>query len=443
MMDPWWGCSLSAMENANDGSGPRSGPTKVWWLRRHPVALVVTLLVVAGWLFGPTALSTPTGATPGGVALEVGWGYVAMAPVANVLDTLSVLTVGQHYAVLATLILVYVAWRIFRRRRRLGWLRRVGAEVGVAVLSLAGLLAVYGYGVVGPRPMAGLAVADPEVVVLDVHSHTAHSHDGRAGFGVEDNRAWHAGAGFDAAYVSDHRTWAGWREGVASNPQRAGDGTVLLPALEIVLGTKYASALGEPWRYEAAVDGNHLIADSLYALMGRGGPRPTLVFTIPEQLDSVPRSTPDSIGFVAIEVNDASPRGLRQSRIDRPLILRMVDSLDLAPVAATNNHGWGRTAAAWTLMPIPGWRALTPDELDAAIEDRFHRERRDATTVVERRSPWFGGSPGALAVTGPALVWQMFGGIGTAERLSWLAWAWALAFALVRLRRRAGASGTG
>ncbi|NIQ58279.1 MAG: hypothetical protein GWN71_34530, partial [Gammaproteobacteria bacterium] len=61
---------------------------------------------------------------------------------------------------------------------------------------------------------------------------------------------------------------------------------------------------------------------------------------------------------------------------DRALILAMVDSLDLAPVAATNNHGWGRTAAAWTLMRIPGWEELTPDELSTAIEDRLHRERK-------------------------------------------------------------------
>jgi hypothetical protein len=191
------------------------------------------------------------------------------------------------------------------------------------------------------------------------------------------------------------------------------------------------------------MDGNHLITDSLYALVERGGPRPTLVFTIPEQLDSVPRSTPDSIGFVAIEVSDASPRGLRQSRIDRPLILRMADSLDLAPVAATNNHGWGRTAAAWTLMPLQGWRELTPDQLNRAIEDRFHQGRRTATTVVERRSPWLGESPGALALTAPAVTWQMFGGMGTGERLSWLVWAWVLAIALARLRRRGGVAGSG
>lgn len=406
------------------------------FLRRHPVAAGLTLLVLLGGILGPSSLTTPTGEVPTDASLDVGLGYVALAPVLNIWDTLSVLTLGQHYAVLATLIVVFVLWRLARNRRRLGWLRRTAVELGVSVLALVGLLAFYGYGAVGPRPMAALTVTAPDVLVLDVHSHTDHSHDGRAGFGAEDRRAWHAAGGFDVVYVSDHRTWQGWLNGVPNNPTRAGEGTVLLPALEIAWQTKYASALGRPERYRRAVDGNHLLVDSMYAMLKRGGPRPTLVLTIPEQLDGVPRSTEDSIGFVAIEVSDASPRGLRQSYRDRPLILAMVDSLDLAPVAATNSHGWGRTVAAWTLMPLSGWRGLTPAELGAAIEARFHRDRARATLVVERRSPYPGESLPALAATVPLVGWQMFGGMGLAERGSWLLWAWLLALGAPWLARR-------
>ena len=410
------------------GPGALDTPTPLY--RRHPVALLITLLVVLGGLVGPSALATPTGAVPADASLEVGWGYVLMAPVTTILDTLSVLTLGQHYAVLATLIAVYAAWRLFRRRQRRSWLRRTGIELGVALASLLGLVAFYGYGAIGPRPMAAIAPDHTDDVVVDVHSHTKYSHDAWSAFDSEDRRAWHAAAGFDAVYVSDHRTWQGWLDAVPNNPERAGDGTSLLPAVEIAWYEYYANALGEPERYEGAMDGNYLIVDSIYARVERGGPRPTLVLTIPEDLEGAPASTEDSIGFVAIEVSDASPKGLRQSRRDRELILSMVDSLDLAPVAATNNHGWGRTAAAWTLMRIEGWEALTPEQLNDAIEDRFHGERRDASRVIERRSPWFGESVPALALTVPAITWQLFGGIGFAERVSWLAWTWILALVL-------------
>lgn len=398
--------------------------------------LGLTALILLSAVFGPNALVEPSrGAVPGGARLEVGWDYLVLAPVFGVLDTLSLLTLNQHYAVLVTLIAAFVLWRVFRRGRPRGWTGRIGVELGVAAACLAGLLAFYAFGIVGPRPMAAVAVADPSAVVVDFHSHTHHSHDGRDGFDAEDNREWHASAGFDAVYVSDHRTYQGYAEGAAANPARAGDGTVLLPALEIKFAGKYASALGEAWRYRSAMDGNHLIADSLYRTVAAGAPRPTLVLTIPGGLDSIPAATSDSIGYVAVEVNDASPRGLEQSRQDRAKILRLADSLDLAPVASSNNHGWGRTAAAWTVLRIPGWRAMSPARLSRAIEETLHRERRQASRVVERRIPYPGASVPALALTVPAITWQMLGGLGTAERVAWLLWGWGLALGLPLVAR--------
>jgi hypothetical protein len=405
--------------------------------RGYGAALVITLLVLLGALLGPSALTTgSTGAVATGVRLDVGWGYVLMAPVANVLDTLSVLTLGQHYAVLVTLFGVYWAWRILRPRRRLGVARRVAVEAGTATAAFLALLVFYAYGIVGPRPMAAILPTDPDVVVLDVHSHTEHSHDSRKGFDAEDRRAWHAAAGFDVAYIADHRTWQGYYDGAPANPALAGQGTVLLPAIEVKFGGKYASVLGEEWRYRSAVRGNHMDDDSLYHVLRTTGSRPTMVLTLPSGLGGVIADSPDSIGYLAVELNDASPRGLRQSRRDRAQLLRLADSLDLAPVAATNNHGWGRTAAAWTLMRIPGWQGLTPRQLERAIDRKLHAERRRASWVVERRVPWSGEDPASLAATLPAITWTMFGGMGPAERVSWLLWAWALTLLLTLMPPR-------
>ncbi|MEJ2502709.1 MAG: hypothetical protein P8177_05230 [Gemmatimonadota bacterium] len=416
---------------------PRSGAA----VRRYLWPGAITALVLVAAVLGPPALQDAvTGAVPTGARLETGFGYAIVAPLVTVWDTLMLLTVGQHYAVLATLVLVFVAWRLFRTRQRRGVLARIGVELGVAALALAGLLAFYGYGVLGPRPMAALAVDDPDLVVVDFHSHTEHSHDGRDGLSAEHRRAWYAGAGFDAGYIADHRTYDGWLEGAPNNPARAGDGTVLLPGLEIKYADVYASVLGEPWRYERAMDGNDLIPEIIEDLVAEAGRRPTMVATIPEDLSAVPRSTADSIGFVALEVSDASPKGLRQSRRDRALLIRMTDSLHLAPVAATNHHGWGRTAAAWTLMRIPGWQRMTPQQLDNAIQRQLHLERQHATTVVERRMPWSGEDPASLATTVPAITWGMFGAMGAAERVSWLAWTWLLALVVVPAVRRRRAS---
>lgn len=413
-----------------------AGAGRATGARRFAVPLVITALVVAGAVAGGGALADPvTGDAVSGAGLDVGWLYAALAPVTNVMDTLSLLTLGQHYAVLTSLMLVYMAWRIVRPRSPVGRWRRLAIEAGTAFLALACLLAFYGYGMVGPRPMAALVVDDPAVLVVDMHSHTGESHDVRDSFTADSNREWHDAGGFHAAYVSDHRTWRGAVDGVEGNPARAGGGVVLLPAIELKYETYYASILGDAWRYRHAMKGNDLVPAPLYR--GRAErPEPTLVLTLPESLDDVPAQTADSVGFVAVEINDASPRGLRQSRRDRARIIALADSLDLALVAASNNHGWGRTVAAWTLVRIPGWRSLTPQRLGQAIERKVHGERREATVVVERRMPYAGESPAALAGTLPAITWQMFAGIGAAERASWLAWTWALTFLGVVVRSR-------
>src|SRR5258707_14805612 len=83
-----------------------------------------------------------------------------------------------------------------------------------------------------PRPMAKLVVTDPNTVDADFHSHTNFSGDARKGFSPEENRAWHRHAGFNVAFISDHRSFGGAEAALHANPARAGDRTVLLSAYE-------------------------------------------------------------------------------------------------------------------------------------------------------------------------------------------------------------------
>ena len=106
----------------------------------------------------------------------------------------------------------------------------------------------------------------------------------------------------------------------------------------------------------------------------------------------------------------------------------------LTYVAGSNDHGWGRTAVAWNVMRVPGWRALRPDSVGALIQVRFRAERNHAVQVIERRSP--GGVPRIwLAVTLPAMAANVLRTMSFGERLSWIAWTWA-AIGLVALARR-------
>jgi hypothetical protein len=355
-------------------------------------------------------------------------GYLLLAPVYDVMDALTLLSIGQLVALVISLAFVFASWRAWRWRA--GSSPRLWRELRLALGSLGAFMAFCAAGVLLPRPMAMLVLGDRDAVKVDVHSHTNSSHDGRRDFGANDNIDWHRSSGFDAAYITDHKSFDGAREAMRANPRYAGDGLVILSGLEFIDNHNHINALGA-----TAADSAWIRVESRRQRLGWPPlERGTAVFiqTIPENLEHIP--VPDHSsdrGLAGIELSDGAPRGIGQSQRDRALILRIADSLDLAVVAGSNNHGWGRTAVAWSVLRIPGWRELTPEELGAAIETRIRTERRGAVQVIERRSPDPGSSRLALAATLPAVTWNLLVTLSGAQRISWIIWSWMLAAAML------------
>src|SRR5437764_10613241 len=71
-------------------------------------------------------------------------------------------------------------------------------------------------------------------------------------------------------------------------------------------------------------------------------------------------------------IRDTSVTGVQTCALPiyRQRIVHIADSLNLALVTGSDNHGWGRAAPGWTLMRIPGWRGMSTDSLSRRIEDR-------------------------------------------------------------------------
>jgi len=229
-----------------------------------------------------------------------------------------------------------------------------------------------------------------------------------------------------------------------ANPVRAGERTVMLSGMEVRLRNRHVNLLGDRDRYAFALDStrHHLDPDSIAAAYGHGAPPATMLYTIPGPLDQIVPLGPGSpAGVVGVELSDGAPRGLEQVKAERAEILAIADSLDLAVVAGANLHGWGRTVAAWSVMRVPGWRGMSPDELGGAIEATLHRDRRGAVTVVERRMPYHDGSRILIAATVPWLLWEHFRMLTVAERASWVAWIGFFAMLRNALRRLATKSG--
>ena len=447
LVHPFLPVAHSSRSRSHKPAGARIEPVPIApavpLYRRIPwSAVVITALVLIAAAFPEDAVRDAISLGPVPEAhLELSSGYLAIAPLSNVLDTLTLLGARQHIVVLLTVIVVYTIVRLWRAilARRSGEAPRpaiggVVREIGSAGLLLAAIVLMYAAAAILPRPMASL-VAQPNdvILVVDFHAHTKYSHDGRPGWDPGDVRAWHRAAGFDAFYISDHRTVQGAELGIADNPPVAGQGEMILQALEAGWHGEHVNILGANRFYKGVTTPDLRDVDEQALRLGSllPGREPIVIQTFPGRLDSVPLAKgAQTPGVRAIEVVDGAPRGLDQTRILRSRIVHLADSANIAMVAGSDNHGWGYAAPGWTLLIVPGWRGMKTDSLAASIEQSL-RSGKEATRVAERRIPGElnGGNPIELTLTLPIVVWSMFATLSVDERVIWLLWTWALVLA--------------
>lgn len=363
--------------------------------------------------------------------------YVALAPLSNVLDTLTLLSVRQHIALALGIIVVFLLSRGIAAllvRPRLP-LRSDAIAAGVLVLAI---VLAYVAAPMLPRPMANLEASDAHVLRVDFHSHTSASHDGRGGWSAGRNRAWHSAAGYDVAYVTDHATVVEAEKGMAANPNPATEGVTLLQAIEVTWTGEHVAILGAQRMYKGLLTPNLRDVDeqSLHLASLLPGREPVVIWNHPRQLNRLPiASGPGSVGVRAIEIVNGAPDGMDEVRPKRAQIAALAESRNVALTGGSDNHGWGRTAPAWTLMRIVGWRGMQGDSLAFNIERVFREGGFRSTRVVERRVADPGSSKLQLFATVFTVPARMLTTLSNDERFAWLLWTWGI-FALLRWRRR-------
>ena len=403
-----------------------------WWAAAIPLLVIGSAVVATS----PVRDAATLGPVPE-VAVRHPMAYLLFAPFSDLLDVLTLLSLRQHVAFVVTLAAGYAVYWWLRGRHapdgltRTRRLVRQTARLGLALLTLVG---IYILGALLPRPMAALE-ASANILVVDFHAHTSFSHDGRPGWGPDDVRRWHADAGYGAVYVTDHRTFEGARDGWANNPAIAGEATTLLPGIEVVWKGEHVNVLDADRVYRGLLTPTlrDIDDEALTLASAVGGKEPLLIETLPGDLNQmIPARGSGTPGVRAIELIDGAPKGLGQTRQERARILRLADSLDLALVSGSNHHGWGHTASGWTLLFVPQWRAMSPDQLSGAIGLIIRRGGAKGTRVVER---WIPDTDQAVLVpfTVPIVAWGMLRTLSYDERVVWLAWT-LLAALLVQLR---------
>lgn len=366
--------------------------------RLLPGCLLATAALAAATLFPLSPLWIwERGAASGAVTLERSGGRLLLSPLVSTLEQWSLLTAVDHVTVFVTILACGAGIGLAQSLRR----DRTYVRAACATLRGVGLAAavtgvVIMAGSTLPWPMSRLGKSDPELVAVDFHSHTDRSHDGRTGFTLERNRAWHGHGGFDVAYVTDHADSA-----ASVPPLKSGVIPILLAGAEFRSG------------------GAHLVR-----LGAAGDPSAALILTTPFPPESLQRLRAAGTVIDGVEVADASPRGLQWLSDRRPELQLAASALGAVPIASSNLHGWGRTVAAWTLLRLPGWQHDSPERLDARIRELLRAGHPADVRVVVRRSVRSTPGRARLAVVLPLLLWTTLRTLDGPERVVWFIWIW-------------------
>jgi len=378
-------------------------------LRRHPIALgLLVLLIVSGLQPLPPLLDAVTGTVPAGADLVRPTTYTMLAPLSNVLDALTFLSLARARAFLAVWVIALGAWGALRRGslgRRLG--RAVIGPLAIVLLGVGAVLL--------PRPVPALVTSDSSVTVLDYHAHTAASHDGRPGWQLADLAAWHAAQGFEASYVTDHN--------VVFN-QTIDEPIRLLPGVEWSVFGQHIVAIGAVAPIDRSVynrDTRSMLR--LFAELHRQGALG--LASLPEYWVSHWSDLDDFVaaGVDGFEIVNCAPKAIGFPQPQRARVLQLAAQHDLLVVGASDNHGWGKVTCVWNLSSpsAHGYRAN-------------HVIARPIALAQGEWEPW------TAAYTQP---WLMLRGLSWSERSSWITWILVILIYRAVPRRAGDSAGIG
>lgn len=401
------------------------------------IAFAASLVLLIAWATGVPALSNPTGQPlPEGLTLHSPPLVVLLAPLFDLWDGTSMLSMSRLTGWITGVLLLFLAWRLVawaRRRRRKTtspWWERLGREILVALFTLVGLLAFLAGGALWHRPMVSLAGAGPDLMVVDLHAHTNASHDVKhtlmGGFDAAALRRWHSRAGFDAAFITDHNTVAGLPPAGADTVLPA-----LCPGTEVSGWRAHIVLLGTRRQVERSP-----YADSLAGLLTlfpdahRSGA--VAIASLPEYSRNHWEHLDQFVdaGVDGFEIVNASPKANDFTRARRDSVIALARANDLMVVGVSDSHGWGATSMVWNLVSLPGWRQEAAPPC-ALLLRRLREGGFDAVQVVERHrlrpDDWW---PAWLTPAG--MAWETWRAMGWQHLLAWLIWVWVVAGLRVR-----------
>jgi predicted metal-dependent phosphoesterase TrpH len=356
--------------------------------RRYPITMALIVLVLLSALDPlPSLIDAVTGSAATDADLVRPLGYIVVAPLSDVLDALTFLSLERAGALLAVWAAALALWGALRPgtfARRIT--RAVVAPLTLLALAVATLLL--------PRPVPRVVALDSAVTVMDYHAHTEASHDGRPGWTTRDLARWHAAQGFGASYVTDHnRVFEGRVEGP----------TNLLPGAEWSVYRQHILALGELTPIERGLYNRD--TPSLLGIFSELHRRGALAIgSIPEYWRNHWDDLDDFVkaGIDGFEIVNCAPKAIGFPDQARAWVVSLARRHNLLLIGGSDNHGWGKATCVWNLA--------SPS---AHGYEANHVLARPLALLQGQWKPW------TAAYTQP---WFMLRSLTWPERASWLTW---------------------
>lgn len=407
----------------------------------------MTLLVLAGQAFRlPSAIvDAATGEPLRDFSLAFPLGHLLLTPFSSLADWITFNSLRQDKVLIAYLLAAYwVVWLLCRRPRPEGRsrMRAAARAVGGYLAYLAVILAFLAWAALSQRPMARLLAPHPDDLILDFHSHSSYSHDGRRSFTTRGNMDWHRGAGFSAGFITDHNTVSGSAEARQISRDESAKGYRSLFGEEVSLHRTHIVALKpKVWIDNRLYDGD---PDGVRRFLGDCGSRfeALCILSLPEYwLYNFDRVEQFALwGAKGVEIVNSAPKALDFPYEQRRQMVGLCRNRNLFMAGASDNHGWSRAAYVWNVMRIPGQAAMGPDALEKAVSETLRRKGFSAVRVAARakHEPARGLAIALDPLLGPWTLLRTFTWLQAAVTLCWV-WALALICRILTAEKTAAA----
>jgi hypothetical protein len=301
------------------------------------------------------------------------------------------------------------------------------------------------WGALVPRPMGRLVAEDPGILLIDFHSHSQFSHDGRRSFTPQANMRWHRLQGYDASFITDHnRVEAAQIAKGLSQIDWQKTGYRSLEGEEVSLRKTHLVILGSHLKVDnRSYDGDFAKIPGFVADMHKNGY--PVIASLPEYwFYHWPPSPPPSPlaegrgskgegsgdiydfirwGMDGFELINSAPKALDFPVPYRIQIVDLCRTQNLFMTGISDNHGYGYATSAWNAMQVPNWQKMGPDELQKAVLNTLAEKRFSAVQVLERvrfipESAW------GLLLSPLGALWIYWRSLQPLQSVAWVFWIW-------------------